>query len=442
MEIRLSDHFSYKRILRFTAPSVIMMIFTSLYGVVDGFFVSNFVGKTPFATVNFIMPFLMIPGPIGFLFGAGGSAVIARLFGQGQDEKARGIFSMLVYVTIALSLCIAASGFLFLRPIAALLGAEGQLLEDSVTYGRILLVALPFQMVQFEFQTFFITAEKPKLGLFSTLFAGCANIVLDALFIAVFGWGLVGAALATALSQAIGGIIPLFYFGRKNDSLLRLTRPEWDLKALWATCTNGSSELVSNISMSLVGMVYNAQLIRLAGENGVAAYGVLMYVNFIFISAFIGYATGIAPVFSYHLGADGKEELKSLLKKSLIIVFSLCAFMFLSAELLAPGLSALFVSYDPELFDLTVSAFRLFSLSYLFCGFCIFGSAFFTALGDGATSALISFLRTLVFQIACVFLLPLAFGLNGIWLAEAAANLPVFFLTAYCIRKNRKKYGY
>ena len=442
MEIRLSDHFTYRKLIHFTLPSVIMMIFTSLYSVVDGFFVSNFVGKTPFAAVNFIFPFLMMLGPIGFLFGTGGSAVIGRLFGEGKEKEARGIFSMLVYITIGLSLVITAFGILFLPQIASLLGAEGELLENSVLYGRIILCSLPFLILQFEFQAFFVTAERPKLGLLSTLVAGGVNMVLDFLLIAVFPFGLVGAALATALGQVAGGLFPLVYFSSKNKSLLRLSRPVWDLRALLKTITNGSSELVSHISMSLVGMLYNVQLLRLAGENGVAAYGVLMYVNFIFVSAFIGYSTGIAPVVSYHFGAKNREELHSLYQKSLTVILTLAVSIFARSEVLANALSLAFVSYDPELLEMTVHAFRLYSFSYLFAGMGIFGSAFFTALGDGLTSAALSFLRTLVLQVICIFLLPLAFGLNGIWLSDAVAGGLVLILTVVILLAKRKKYGY
>ena len=298
MKIRLSDHFTYGRLLRFTFPSVVMLVFTSVYGVVDGFFVSNFAGKTPFAAVNFIMPFLMILGCAGFMFGTGGGALIAKTLGEGRREKANELFSLIVYTSIVCGVALALFGFVGIRPIASLMGAEGQLLEDSVRYGRIVLPAIPFYVLQYEFQCLFVTAEKPKPGLYVTVAAGVANIILDALFVAVFHWGMEGAAAATAFSQFVGGVIPLFYFGRKNQSLLQLVRLNGrpDLRALVRTCTNGSSELMSNISMSLVNMLYNIQLMRYAGEDGIAAYGVLMYVSLIFQAVFIGYSVGSAPV--------------------------------------------------------------------------------------------------------------------------------------------------
>ncbi|MBQ8510680.1 MAG: MATE family efflux transporter [Clostridia bacterium] len=440
--IQLSDHFDYSRLLRFTLPSVIMMIFTSIYGVVDGFFVSNFVGVTPFAAVNFIMPFLMILGAIGAMFGAGGSALISKTLGEGDRDKANRTFSLLVYITIASGAVIALASFFLLRPIASALGAEGEMLDYCVTYGRIFIAALPLFMLQYEFQSFFITAEKPHLGLYVTIIAGVSNMVLDALFMAVFRWGVTGAALATAISQTIGGILPLLYFARPNDSLLKLGRTAFDGNALLRTCTNGSSELMSNISMSLVGMLYNVQLLKYAGEDGVSAYGVLMYVNMIFIAVFIGYSTGIAPVVGYHYGADNTNELKSLRKKSLKIIAVCSAAMVVLAEVLARPLAALFVGSEPELMALTVRGFTIYSLSFLFSGLAIFGSAFFTALNNGLVSALISFLRTLLFQAAAVLIFPLIWGIDGIWLSIVAAELMAAAITVCFLVGMRKKYRY
>lgn len=442
MRIQLSDHFNYGRLFRFTLPSIIMMIFTSVYGVVDGFFVSNFVGKTPFAAVNFIMPFLMILGAIGFMFGSGGGALIAVTLGEGRREKACELFSLFVYVTAVCGVALAVAGFFLIRPVAALLGAEGNMLEQCVLYGRVVLLALPALMLQYEFQNFFITAEKPQLGLAVTAVAGVTNMVLDALFTAVFPWGLVGAAAATALSQVIGGFLPLLYFGRANTSLLRLTGTGMDGRSLRKACINGSSELMSNISMSIVGMLYNIQLIRYAGEDGVAAYGVLMYVNMIFLAMFIGYSTGIAPVVGYHYGAGNHPELKSLRRKSLLIILASSLIMFALAECLSAPLSGLFVRYDPELLALTVRAFSIYSFSFLFSGIAIFGSAFFTALNDGLTSALISFLRTLLFQVAAVVIFPLIWGIDGIWLSIVAAEVMAVAVTLAFLVGKRKKYHY
>lgn len=442
MKIQLSDRFTYSKLFRFTLPSVIMMVFTSIYGVVDGFFVSNFVGKTPFAAVNFIMPVLMILGTVGFMFGTGGSALIARTMGEGDSERARRLFSLFVYVTVALGVVLGAFGFIFIRPIAVWLGAKGEMLENCVLYARIILPALPALMLQYEFQSFFITAERPQLGLMVTVIAGMANMVLDALFTAVLPFGLAGAASATAISQSLGGIIPLFYFGRRNSSRLRLCRTVLDWKALLKACTNGSSELMSNISMSIVGMLYNAQLLHYAGEDGVAAYGVLMYVSMIFMAIFIGYSTGVAPVVSFHFGADGREELRSLYRKSIVIILSASAAMLGLAEALARPLSAVFVGYDPDLFRMTVGAFGIYSFSFLFSGIAIFGSAFFTALNDGLTSALISFLRTLVFQVAAVLIFPLIWGIDGIWLSIVAAEVMAAVVTLAFLGGKRRRFHY
>lgn len=442
MEIKLSESFTYKKLLRFTLPSIIMMVFTSIYGVVDGFFVSNYVGKTPFAAVNFIMPFLMILGAVGFMFGTGGSALVSKTMGEGNSEKANRIFSMLVYSSVACGVVIAVLGFIFIRPLASALGAEGEMLDNCVRYGRIILTALPAYILQYEFQSFFVTAEKPQLGLAVTVAAGVTNMVLDALLVAVFPFGLEGAAAATAISQAVGGLIPLFYFARKNKSRLKLVKAGFEGKTLLKACTNGSSELMSNISMSVVSMLYNVQLMSYAGEDGVAAYGVLMYVNMIFLAAFIGYSVGTAPVIGYHFGADNRGELKSLLKKSVRIIGVFAAAMLALAMVLSYPLASIFVGYDAGLMELTVHAFFIFSFSFLFAGFSIFGSSFFTALNNGLISAAISFLRTLVFQIAAVLILPLIFDIDGIWYSIVVAEVVSVIATAIFLFAKRKKYGY
>ncbi len=442
MKIQLSDSFNYKKLLQFTFPSIIMMIFTSIYGVVDGFFVSNFVGKTPFAAVNFIMPFLMILGTVGFMFGTGGSALIAITMGTGDKDRARRLFSLFIYVSILCGIIIGAVGFLVLRPVAAWLGAEGEMLDNCVIYGRVILAALPALILQYEFQSFFITAEKPKLGLAVTVAAGVTNIILDALLVGVLQFGLTGAAVATAFSQAVGGIVPLIYFARPNTSLLRLTRTKFDGMALVKACVNGSSELMSNISMSVVGMLYNGQLMKYAGEDGVAAYGVLMYVNMIFLAAFIGYSVGVAPVIGYHYGAGNHQELKGLLKKSLVLIGIFSVGMLILAEGLARPLALIFVGYDRELLDLTLRGFLIYSFSFLFAGLAIYGSSFFTALGNGLVSALISFLRTLVFQVAAVLIFPLIWGLDGIWFSIVAAELVAAAVTVLFLIGMRKKYHY
>lgn len=419
-----------------------MMVFSSIYGVVDGFFVSNFAGETEFAALNFIYPFIMMLGAFGFMFGTGGSALISKTMGEGDMKKAKSLFSLVVYVSIALGVVLSALGIILVRPVAMLMGAEGKMLEDCVIYGRIILLALPAFMLQMEFQTFFVMAEKPKLGLYATLASGIANMALDALLVGVLPWGLVGAAAATAISQLIGGVIPIIYFFRPNTSLLRLGKAKFDGKALLKTCTNGSSELMSNISMSLVGMLYNIQLMKYAGEPGVAAYGVLMYVNFAFIAIFIGYVVGVAPVISYHYGAGNTDELKSLLKKSVLLLSISSVAMLLAGELLALPLSKLFVGDNPYLLQMTLRGFRIFSFSFLFAGFAIFGSSFFTALNDGLTSAIISFLRTLIFQTAAVLLLPLIWQLDGIWVSIIVAELMAVVVTVIFLIAKRKKYRY
>lgn len=442
--IQLSDHFTYKRLLRFTLPSIGMMVFASIYGVVDGLFVSNFAGKTPFAAINLIMPFLMILSTVGLMFGTGGSAIVAKAFGEGDKERANSRFSLFVYVSAALGALFALLGIIFIRPIASALGASGEMLENAVLYARIVMAALPFNVLQLLFQSFCVTAERPKLGLSVTVMSGLTNMILDAVLVILLPqeYKLAGAAVATALSQTVGGLVPVFYFGRKNSSILRLKKCRFDGKALVKACTNGSSEFMSNISMSLVGMLYNIQLLKYAGEDGVAAYGVMMYVSMIFSAAFLGYSIGTAPVIGYHDGAKNHTELKGLLRKSLIIIGVFGVAMVISAELLSYPLAKLFVGYDAELMDMTAGGFRIFALSFVFMGYAIYGSGFFTALNDGLTSAIISFLRTLVFQVAAVLLLPVVLGIDGVWISIVVAEfMAVVFSVLFLVTK-RKKYGY
>lgn len=442
MKITLEEHFNYQKLIRFTIPAIVMMIVTSIYGVVDGIFVSNVVGKTAFAAVNLIMPFPSILGAVGFMIGTGGSALISMTMGEGDDERANRIFSMLIYLTTLFGVLIAALGIVFIRPIAVMMGAEGTMVDVCVVYGRIFLLGLPFFMLQYEFQSFLVTAEKPNFGLYVTIGAGVSNMVLDALFMVVFHWGVAGAALATAASQAIGSAVPLLYFIFSKKSRLRIGRFFFDGGALLKTCTNGSSELMTNISGSIVNILFNAQLMRFAGEDGVAAYGVIMYVCFIFIGIFLGYAVGAAPIVGFHYGAGDYPELKSILKKSVVLLAVLAVALTALAELSAGALSGIFVGYDKELLALTTRAFRMYGLTFLICGFNIFGSSFFTALNNGLVSAVISFLRTLVFQVGCVLILPVFFGIDGIWLSVAAAEFLAMLLTTGCIIRCRGRYHY
>lgn len=443
-QIQLSDHFTYKRLIRFTLPSIGMMVFASVYSVVDGFFVSNFAGKTPFAAINLIMPFLMILSTVGLMFGTGGSAIVAKTFGENDKEKANGYFSLFVYMTFAVGTALAVLGIIFIRPVAKLLGAQGAMLENAVVYARIILAVLPFNVLQLLFQSFFVTAEKPKLGLIVTVSAGLTNVVLDAVLVISLPqeYKLAGAAIATALSEVVGGAVPLVYFSRKNSSILRLGRTKYEGRAIAQACINGSSEFMSNISMSLVGMLYNLQLLKYAGEDGVAAYGVIMYVSMIFAAAFMGYSIGMAPVVGFHDGAQNHDELKGILKKSLVIIGVFGVSMVVAAEACALPLAKIFVGYDTELMELTVEGFSIYSLAFVFMGFAIFASAFFTALNDGVTSAIISFLRTLVFQVAAVLILPEIIGISGVWYSIVAAEFMAVILGAAFLVAKRNRYHY
>ena len=440
--IHLSDHFTYSKLLRFTLPSIVMNIFSSLYIIVDGFFVANFAGKTEFAAVNLIMPVLNILGTIGYMFGVGGSALIAKRLGEKDQMQANQLFSLIVFVSCCLGILLMVPGFIFMPQITSMLGAEGKLLEDSVLYGRIFILALPAWIWVYEFQLFFVTAEKPRLGLYVTVCAGLCNAVLDALFIVVFRWGIAGAAAASALTQVVGGVFPLFYFGRKNSSILRLVKPVWDGRALIKSCTNGTSEFMGAAAMSFVGIIYNIQLLKYAGEDGVVIFGILMYVSLIFTAVFVGYSNGIGPVFSYHYGAQDHEELKNLRKRSLEIIAVTSVSMFVLSELLARPYSLLFLQNAEDLLPEAVHMFHITSVSYLFTGMAIFSSALFTALNNGLVSALISFLRTFVFELGAVLLLPPLFGVDGIWYSVVFAELMAAVVGTIFMAALRRKYQY
>ncbi len=445
MAIRLSDHFIYKKLLKATFPTICMMVFTSVYGVLDGLFVSNFVGESAFTGVNLIMPVLMIIAAIGFMLGAGGSALTAKTLGEGDKKRANEIFSMVVYFTLLIGVLLTVITFAVLEPVARLLGGKNtsqETIDNAVLYGRILVGFQIMYMVQNVFQSYFVAAEKATLGFMVTLAAGFTNIALDALFVAAFKWGIIGAAFATGISQTVGALIPVLYFARKNGSLLRLTKAKLEFKPLLKASTNGSSELLTNISMSVVGMLFNWQLLRFAGESGVAAYGVIMYAGFIFCAIFIGYTIGVAPIVGYHFGANNHKELKSLLKKSILITSLFSIVMLTMTEVFAGGLSSIFVGYNPTLQALTAKGFRLYGICFGVCGFNIFASGFFTALNDGLVSAIISILRTLLFPVLFVLLLPIWWGINGIWLSVVVAELFSLAVSLICFIVNRKKYRY
>ncbi|MDD5831629.1 MAG: MATE family efflux transporter [Lachnospira sp.] len=442
MKIQLSDHFSYSKLIKFTLPTIAMMIFTSIYGVVDGVFVSNCVGSDAFAAVNLIMPIIMILGSVGFMIGTGGSSIVSKTLGEGKKEKANEYFSMLVYLCVVSGVILSVIGIIFTGPIAVLLGAKGSIAKDCVTYGRTVFFMLTGLFLQNAFQSFLVVAEKPKLGLFVTLLAGFTNMFLDFLFVYVLRFGVFGAALATGISQFVGSVIPIIYFAGGKNNVLKLTKCRFNKDIIIKTCINGSSEMVTNMSMSLVNILYNMQLMKYIGTNGVVAYGIIMYVGFIFVGTYMGYAVGSAPVISYHYGAGNKDELKNLFKRSLTIIIVSSVVMTLIAEIIAGYLAGIFVSYDNNLLELTTEAIRIYAVSYLISGVNIFASSFFTALNNGVVSAVISFMRMFVFQIVMILLLPVVLGISGIWTAVIAAEVLSVVISVMFLVKNRKKYSY
>ncbi len=443
MRIQLSDHFSYGKLIRFTLPSITMMIVTSIYSVVDGYFISNFVGKTAFASVNLIIPYLQILGGVGAMLGIGGSALTAKTLGEGDIPRARRYFTMMVYLMIAAGVLFGAIGAIFLRPMAYVFGATDDMIGDIMVYGNTCMVFIVAFVVQYGVQSFLIVAEQPKLGLYATLLAGFTNMLLDFLFTAVFKWGVFGAALATGLSQTVGAGMPLLWFlSRSNNSALHFTRTRIELGAILKASANGSSEMMSSVSASITGILYNLQLMKYAGEDGVAAYGVVMYAAFIFLGIFVGYSTGSAPVMGYHYGAQNHAEIKNVLKKSLTLLAASAVVLTALAMLFARTLSKLFIGYDANLLEMTTHAFTICSIPFLFMWFNIYTSSFFTALNDGAVSAAISFMRALVLPVICILALPAIWQLDGVWYSMVASELLGVFVSLWFMLRKRKKYHY
>ena len=441
-KIGLSEHFTYRKLLRFVLPCIVMMIVTSVYTIVDGFFVSNYAGKNAFTALNLIYPVLMALGALGFMIGTGGSALVSFTMGEGKKDKANEIFTMLILTIVVAGAVLSAIGFLFSRPIAYALGATEAIVDDCVLYGRILLASNVFFMMQNSYQSFLVTAERATMGLMISVASGIMNIILDFVLVCLLDLGIGGAAVATAGSQIVGALIPTVYFLGPNNSPLHFRRTSLDMRSLARACSNGASEMMTNLSASVVGMLYNWQLINIAGEDGVAAYGVIMYVAFIFMAFFFGYAVGTGPLFGYHYGAGNHDELKNLFRKSLVFTTLAALVMTAAAEALAMPLARIFVGYDQVLCDMTGRGMAIYALSFLICGYNIFGSAFFTGLNNGKISAFISFMRTLVFQVAAILVLPLVIGLDGIWSAVLVAEGFTLIVTAVFLVTQRKRYHY
>lgn len=440
--IQLSDHFSYGKMIRFTLPSICMMIFTSIYGIVDGFFVSNYVGAVPFAALNLAMPFIMILSAFGFMFGSGGTALVSMRLGMGEKRRANETFSLLTYVLLVSGIVLGILGAMIAPWICRLLGATEEMMPYAVQYTRINMLSLPLFMLQRMFQSFMITAERPHMGLVVTVISGCTNMVLDWLFVGVFSWGLAGAAYATVISEYVGGLIPLVFFLMPNNSPLRLGKTHFHWHDIVKASTNGSSEFLSVSASSIIGMLYNLQLLRYAGTDGVAAYGVIMYVNFVFTGIYFGYTMGISPVIGFHYGAENEDELKNLFKRSAKMLITASVVITILSELASRLLVGIFVGYDPELMALTVRGFRIYSIAFLFMGINIFGSGFFTALNNGGISAMLSVTRSLGLQLISIYLLPYLLGTDGLWLVVVVSDGLCLLLTIYMLARYRKKYHY
>ncbi len=443
MKIQLSDHFTYRRLLRFVLPSIMVILFTSIYSIVDGFFVSNYAGKTPFAALNLIYPALMIVSSLGFMIGTGGSAIVSARLGAGKAKEARQIFTMLVYVLVLAVLVISVCGFVWIRPIALFLGATEDLLPYCILYARVLFCSMPFFTLQFFFQSFFVVAEKPGLSLKISIVSGVINVILDFVLVGLLGYGLFGAAVATAMGQLIGGTVPIVYFSRKNNGTpLHFVRAPFSWRIVKDTCINGSSEMVTNLAASVVSILYNLRLLALAGEDGVSAYGILMYVNFIFASILFGYAVGSAPIVSFNFGAKNTKELQNMFRMSLRLLTVTGLVLFAVSEGLAVPLSYIFAGYDADLLAMTIHGFRLYNFTFLVFGFNVWGSSLFTALNNGVISAILSFLRTFVLSVLTVLILPQLFGIDGVWVAAFVTELLALFVTGFFFVRKRATYQY
>lgn len=442
MAVQLSDHFTYRKLFAFVLPPIAMMLLTSVYTMADGLFVSHFVGKTAFAAVNFVFPVVILMAGLGSMFGTGGTALVAKTLGQRAEKRAKRYFTQIILLAGLLGVLMGVLGCIWLPEICRALGATPELLPDAVMYGRVMLAFLPCCILQWTFQSLLITAEKPKLAFWLSVAGGVTNIVLDAVFMAWCGWGVAGAAVATGISQVVAGLLPVLYFILPNSSLLRFRRTRLQPRPMLQACTNGASELVSSVSAAVVGMLYNYQLIRYFGEDGVAAYGVVMYVAFFFVALFIGYDMGSTPLLAYNHGAQNRAELRNLFRKSVVLVGTCGAVLAVAAVVFAHPVAVLFVGYSERLTVLTQHAFWVYGLSFALMGYNIFASGLFTAMNNGLVSAVISLLRTFVFQALAVLGLPLLFGMHGIWWSVSVAEVGALSVSLYLVWRYRKRYGY
>ena len=440
-EIKLSDHFSCAKLLLFAIPTIGMIMISITYDVVDGYFVSNYIGKTAFSAVNIIYPFQLLLSMVGYMFGSGGSALIAAELGDGNQQNARLYFTAIIKAAAAIGVVLAVAGVLLLRPVAVMIGATPEILEYGLPYGRTLFLFLPIMILGYTFQSILITAEKPKLGLYISLGNLFSNALLDWLFVAVFKWGMVGAAVATGIGACLNGLVPLIYFARPNSSPLHFCKGRVQVKPLLKACGNGSSEMVNDMSTSLIFVLYNYQLLRMLGEDGVAAYGVTVFVEGIFAAVFYGLAMQATSIVGYHFGAKNYPELKSLLKNGIILNFISGILMFVLAQVSAPLISRIYVGYDETVYRLSVHAMRMYAFAFLLQGFNEYASAYFTGLNNGLVSGILAFTRTFLIQTVMILVLPLLLGTDGLWLAQAATEVfaaviaIVFFITRkheYC----------
>ncbi len=442
MNTTISQKFTLTSLLKFALPTTIMMVVLSIYTLVDGVFVSNFVGELAFSAINIIFPFISLIFALGIMAATGGNALVANNLGQGDDEKARENFTLIVIFATGLGLLLMMVGIVFNKEIARLLGATPLIEEYARDYLSTLAPFIPLAIWMGFSQILFVTIGKPTLGLIATLVGGITNIIFDYLFIVVMNMGIKGAALGTGLGYSLPGLFFIYYFLFHRKNSLYFVKPRWRARVLLKTFTNGSSEFVANLATSITTFMFNLIILDLAGEQGVAAIGIILYAQFLLMSAFLGYAQGVAPIFSYAYGARDHLQLKKVFSISIrvIILFSLAIASF--SYFASSSIVGIFVERQSQVFSLAKNGFSVFSLSFLFMGVNIFSSSLFTAFSNGKISASISFLRTLVFILGYLLFLPRFLGLPGVWLAIPLAEFTTMFFSISYLTIQRKKYHY
>ena len=436
----LSRAYTLSGLVRFALPSMVMMVFLSVYTIVDGIFISNFVGTLALGAVNIIFPLISLEMGLGIMLATGSNAIIARRLGEGDAALARQNFSLVVLVAVVCGLMVEGLALLFLPQIIDLLGASAAQYPYCRDYPRAMLLFAPALFLQVGFQSYFVTAGRPKLGLLVMVGAGLVNIGLDYLLIPRLG--VAGAGLATGLGYMVPAMAGLCFFARPRGGDLYLVRPSLERGLLWRACLNGSSEMVSNMANAVSTFLFNIMFMRCYGEDGVAAITMALYFQFVFAAVYFGYSGGVAPIISYKFGNGDTAGLRQVVRDSFRFILGISLLNFTVAILVSAPALLLFAGGNREVASIAQEGFPLFAVSFLFAGVGIFASNMFTALSDGVTSALISFMRTLLFLALAILLLPLVFKEAGLWAAISVAEGMGALVALVCLVLRRPQYQY